>query len=253
MPARSCCAPSACWRSTSTRQNPITGRFVLVEDYLPVGGGIISMEGYPDQRELITVRSTNITAVGHAVTREARAGAQRPQGRRALVHRPVRRRQVDPGPGAGARAVRQGLPGLRAGRRQHPRAASTPISASAPEDRAENIRRVGEVAALFADAGFIVISSFISPYRSDRERARGPRPGRASTRSTSRPRSRPARGAIPRASTGARAPARSRSSPASARPYEAPEHADLVVADRRAADRRVPGALIRYVEGRFQA
>jgi bifunctional enzyme CysN/CysC len=41
-----------------------------------------------------------------------------------------------------------------------------------PEDRAENIRRVGEVAGLFADAGFLVISSFISPYRSDRERAR---------------------------------------------------------------------------------
>jgi bifunctional enzyme CysN/CysC len=41
-----------------------------------------------------------------------------------------------------------------------------------PEDRAENIRRVGEVAALFADAGFLVISSFISPYRADRERAR---------------------------------------------------------------------------------
>jgi adenylylsulfate kinase-like enzyme len=31
---------------------------------------------------------------------------------------------------------------------------------------------VGEVAALFADAGMIVISSFISPYRSDRDRAR---------------------------------------------------------------------------------
>jgi bifunctional enzyme CysN/CysC len=41
-----------------------------------------------------------------------------------------------------------------------------------PEDRAENIRRVGEVAALFADAGFIVITAFISPYRSDRARAR---------------------------------------------------------------------------------
>jgi bifunctional enzyme CysN/CysC len=41
-----------------------------------------------------------------------------------------------------------------------------------PDDRAENIRRVGEVAALFADAGAIVISAFISPYRSDRERAR---------------------------------------------------------------------------------
>ena len=41
-----------------------------------------------------------------------------------------------------------------------------------PEDRAENIRRVGEVAALFARAGVIVITSFISPYRSDRDRAR---------------------------------------------------------------------------------
>ena len=41
-----------------------------------------------------------------------------------------------------------------------------------PEDRAENIRRVGEVAALFADAGLIVITAFISPYRADRQRAR---------------------------------------------------------------------------------
>jgi len=41
-----------------------------------------------------------------------------------------------------------------------------------PEDRAENIRRVGEVAALFADAGLITITSFISPYRADRKRAR---------------------------------------------------------------------------------
>ncbi len=41
-----------------------------------------------------------------------------------------------------------------------------------PEDRAENIRRVGELAALFADAGFVVLAAFISPYRSDRERAR---------------------------------------------------------------------------------
>jgi adenylylsulfate kinase len=39
-------------------------------------------------------------------------------------------------------------------------------------DRAENIRRVGEVAKLFLDAGVIVIVSFISPYRSDRELVR---------------------------------------------------------------------------------
>ena len=41
-----------------------------------------------------------------------------------------------------------------------------------PADRTENIRRIGEVGTLFADAGFIVITAFISPYRKDRELAR---------------------------------------------------------------------------------
>jgi sulfate adenylyltransferase len=41
-----------------------------------------------------------------------------------------------------------------------------------PEDREENIRRIGEVAHLFAEAGIITITSFISPYKADRERAR---------------------------------------------------------------------------------
>lgn len=40
------------------------------------------------------------------------------------------------------------------------------------EDRCENIRRAGQVAALFANAGIITIASFISPYRADREIAR---------------------------------------------------------------------------------
>lgn len=40
------------------------------------------------------------------------------------------------------------------------------------EDREENIRRVGEVAKLFADAGMIVLASFISPFRKDRELVR---------------------------------------------------------------------------------
>ncbi len=42
----------------------------------------------------------------------------------------------------------------------------------APEDRAENLRRVAEVARLFNDAGVIVITSFISPYRQNRDEAR---------------------------------------------------------------------------------
>jgi len=41
-----------------------------------------------------------------------------------------------------------------------------------PEDREENIRRIGEVAHLFADAGMVAITSFISPYIKDRDRAR---------------------------------------------------------------------------------
>ena len=41
-----------------------------------------------------------------------------------------------------------------------------------PEDREENIRRIGEVAKLFADSGSIVITSFISPYKKDRDEAR---------------------------------------------------------------------------------
>jgi sulfate adenylyltransferase len=41
-----------------------------------------------------------------------------------------------------------------------------------PEDRDENIRRIGEVAHLFAESGMITIASFISPYKEGRERAR---------------------------------------------------------------------------------
>ncbi len=41
-----------------------------------------------------------------------------------------------------------------------------------PQDRAENIRRVGEVAALLAEVGAVTITAFISPYRAGREAAR---------------------------------------------------------------------------------
>jgi len=41
-----------------------------------------------------------------------------------------------------------------------------------PEDRNENIRRIGEVAKLFTEAGVVNITAFISPYRADRDRVR---------------------------------------------------------------------------------
>ncbi len=40
------------------------------------------------------------------------------------------------------------------------------------DDRSENIRRIGEVAKLFVDAGLVIITAFISPYRRDRQRVR---------------------------------------------------------------------------------
>ena len=41
-----------------------------------------------------------------------------------------------------------------------------------PEDRTENIRRIGEVSKLFTDTGVIVLTAFISPYREDRDQVR---------------------------------------------------------------------------------
>jgi adenylyl-sulfate kinase len=48
-----------------------------------------------------------------------------------------------------------------------------------PEDRAENIRRVGHVARLMVDAGLVVLASFISPYRRDRQAVRDLHPSGA--------------------------------------------------------------------------
>ena len=42
-----------------------------------------------------------------------------------------------------------------------------------PDDRKENIRRIGEVARLMADAGVLTFAAFISPYREDRDAVRG--------------------------------------------------------------------------------
>jgi adenylylsulfate kinase len=41
-----------------------------------------------------------------------------------------------------------------------------------PEDRTENIRRIGEVAKLFTEAGIVALTAFISPYRADRDQVR---------------------------------------------------------------------------------
>ena len=150
---------------------PATGRFVLVDGYDTVAAGVISMEGYPDQRRNLSVRSSNLFAVDHRIGASQRAernghcggvlwftglsGAGKSTLAMALEQRLFAKGYIvyvlD------GDNVRRGV---------------NADLGFAPEDRAENIRRVGEVAALFADAGVLCITAFISPYRADRERAR---------------------------------------------------------------------------------
>ena len=152
-----------------------TGRFVLTDGHNIVAGGLIDMKGYPDQRDIIAVRSTNLQRVEHRVAAVARAARNGHRGG-VLWFTGLS--------GAGkstlAMAVEQQL--FRKGYQvyvldgdnvRHGLNANLGFS---PDDRTENIRRVGEAAALFADAGMIVVTAFISPYRSDRHRARAALP-----------------------------------------------------------------------------
>ncbi|MFZ5790491.1 MAG: adenylyl-sulfate kinase [Pseudomonadota bacterium] len=150
---------------------PRSGRFALSDGHNIVAGGVISMEGYPDQRELVTLKGRNIKRVEHRVTVEARTARNGHKGG-VLWFTGLS--------GAGkstiAMAVEQELFArgyhvyvLDGDNIRHGLNANLGFS---PHDRAENIRRIGEVAALFADAGMIAITAFISPYRADRQRAR---------------------------------------------------------------------------------
>ena len=151
--------------------NPKTGRFVLSDGRNILAGGTIALEGYPDQRRLVTVRSSHLTEVVHGVTaaqRSLRNG--HPGGVLWLTG------LSGAGKSTIAMAVEQEL--FRRGFHvfvldgDNVRRGLSANLGFAPEDRAENIRRIGEVAALFAESGQIVITAFISPYRTDRQRAR---------------------------------------------------------------------------------
>ena len=99
-------------------------------------------------------------------------------------------------------------------------------------DRTENVRRVAEVARLFADAGVVALVPVISPYRAGRApRARAARGRRAcrSSRCSSTRRSRCASSATRRGSTRRRAPGELTGFTGVDDPYEAPEHPELVV------------------------
>ncbi len=147
---------------------PQLGRFVLVEDGVIVGGGIVHGGVYTDRA---AVKSKNIFWSEGKITAQARA--QQYGHRGAVVW-------LTGLSGAGKSTIAQALERELFLRAMHPyvldgdnvRHGLNSNLGFSPEDRVENIRRVSEMAKLMADSGSVVVTAFISPYRIDRERAR---------------------------------------------------------------------------------
>jgi bifunctional enzyme CysN/CysC len=148
-----------------------TGRFVIVDGFEVSGGGIVAADSYPKRTADGHQRSDNIYWSQGKVTSEQRARRNGHPGRvvwltglsgagKSSIATELERELFNLGKYAyvlDGDNIRHGL---------------CSDLAFSPHDRKENIRRVGEVAKLFADAGIICITAFISPYRSDRHLVR---------------------------------------------------------------------------------
>lgn len=150
---------------------PATGRFVIADGSEVVGIGIADTSGYPDLRHHASQTGQNIEIEPHALsgpqrtTRYGHPGAViwltglSGAGKSTLAMEVERRLFA-----AGCAVYVLDGDNLRRG-----------LNADlgfAPDDRRENVRRAGEVAALFANAGLICVVALISPYRDDRDQAR---------------------------------------------------------------------------------
>jgi bifunctional enzyme CysN/CysC len=148
-----------------------TGRFVIVDGFEVSGGGIVAEDHYPRRTSDSLHKSDNIYWSHGEVTSKQRALRNGHDGcviwltglsgsGKSTVSTELERELFNLGKHVyvlDGDNVRHGL---------------CSDLAFSPEDRKENIRRVGEVAKLMADAGIIVITAFISPYRSDRDLVR---------------------------------------------------------------------------------
>ena len=148
------------------------GRFVIVDGYEVAGGGIVIDDNYPKRTSDTLHKSENIYWSHGKVTAHQRALRNGHAG--AVVW-------LTGLSGAGKSTIATELERelFNLGRHAYIldgdniRHGLCSDLAFSPKDRKENIRRVGEVAKLFAEAGIICITAFISPYRSDRELVRG--------------------------------------------------------------------------------
>lgn len=148
-----------------------TGRFVVVDGFDVSGGGVVLEDNYPRRTADSLHKSDNIYWSQGKVTSVQREGRNGHKG--CVVW-------LTGLSGAGKSTIANELERelFNMGRQvyvldgdnmRHGLCSDLGFS---PEDRTENIRRVGEVAKLFADAGVVVVTAFISPYRSDRNLVR---------------------------------------------------------------------------------
>lgn len=147
---------------------PNLGRFVIIDDGQICGGGTIFGGVYTDRT---VTKSKNIFWTEGKITATARA--IRAGHRGAVIW-------LTGLSGAGKSTIAQSLERELFQRGMHTyvldgdniRHGLNSNLGFSPDDRVENIRRVSEVSKLMADAGTVVITAFISPYRMDRSRAR---------------------------------------------------------------------------------
>jgi bifunctional enzyme CysN/CysC len=148
-----------------------TGRFVIVDGFEVSGGGIVAVDQYPRRTADASPRDEIYWRSHGKVTAEQRATRNGHLGRvvwltglsgsgKTAIATELERELFNMGKHAyvlDGDNVRHGL---------------CSDLAFSPQDRKENIRRVGEVAKLLVDAGMICITAFISPYRADRRLVR---------------------------------------------------------------------------------
>jgi bifunctional enzyme CysN/CysC len=148
-----------------------TGRFVIVDGFEVSGGGIVAADSYPKRTPDSFQKSDNIFWSHGKVTAAQR---ERRNGHPGLV---VWLTGLS-GSGKSSIATELERELFNLGKQAYVldgdniRHGLCSDLAFTPQDRRENIRRVGEVSKLFAEAGMICITAFISPYKSDRELVR---------------------------------------------------------------------------------
>jgi bifunctional enzyme CysN/CysC len=148
-----------------------TGRFVIVDGFEVAGGGIVAADSYPRRMSDGLQKSHNIYWSTGKVTAAQRARRNGHGGRvvwltglsasgKSTIATELERELFGQG---------QHVYVLDGDNMRHGLCSDLGFS---PKDRKENIRRIGETAKLFAEAGIICVTAFISPYRSDRDLVR---------------------------------------------------------------------------------